>query len=154
MKILFLLMRQLNHMTNNRFSHYNGKCARQFSKSCPGSCRIHTRTSRIWNGPDRTANGVFSIPVEGGGTITVVYVKTGFITGHRNVYVPWNDIAIAETVTMISEDTASTTLAFDGNPSTIITHNSSTVTDAFGSRSLTMVFSGDNQAFSIDEFGN
>ena len=98
--------------------------------------------------------GVFSIPVEGGGTITVVYEKTGLITSQRNVYVPWNDIAIAETVTMISEDTASTTLTFDGNPSTITTHNSSTVTDEFGSRSLTMVFSGDNQAFSIDEFGN
>ena len=100
------------------------------------------------------SEGEFSIPVEGGGTITVVYEKSGFITSHRNVYVPWNDIAIAETVTMISEDTASTTLTFDGNPSTIITHSSSPVTDEFGDRSLTMVFHGDNQAFSVDEFGN
>ena len=99
------------------------------------------------------SNGVFSIPVEGGGTITVVYKKTGFITGHRNVDVPWNDIAVAETVTLIPEDTASTTLTFDGNPATIITHNSSTITDAFGSRSLTMVFTGDNQAFSVDVNG-
>ena len=48
---------------------------------------------------------------------------------------------------MISEDPVSTTISFDGNPSTIITHKSSTIADEFGSRSLTMVFSGDNKAY-------
>ena len=91
--------------------------------------------------------GRFSIPVEGGGTITVVYEKSGFITTHRQVYVPWNNIANAETITMVSEDAAVTTVSFDGNPSTIITHKSTTITDVYGSRSLTMVFSGDNKAY-------
>ncbi len=91
--------------------------------------------------------GRFSMPVNGGGMITVVYEKSGYITTHRQVNTPWNDIATAETITMIPEDIASTTLSFDGNPSTIITHKSSTVADEFGSRSLTMVFSGDNKAY-------
>ncbi|MDL1963725.1 MAG: carboxypeptidase-like regulatory domain-containing protein, partial [Deltaproteobacteria bacterium] len=65
------------------------------------------------------ADGRFSIPVEGGATITVAYQKAGLITAHRKVYVPWNDIAIAETIQMIAEDPAATTVTFDGNPNTV-----------------------------------
>ncbi len=60
--------------------------------------------------------GRFSLPVEGGTTLTVVYQKNGFITANRKVYVPWNDIAIAETIRMIAQDPLSTTVTFDGNP--------------------------------------
>jgi RHS repeat-associated protein len=98
--------------------------------------------------------GRFSIPVEGGGTITVVYQKDGLITAHRKVYVPWNDIAIAETIVMIVEDPASTTLTFDGYPDTVVTHQSTEVTDEFGSRSSTTVFTGDNHAYEVDAQGN
>ncbi len=55
------------------------------------------------------AQGRFSLPVEGGTTLTVVYQKDGFITAHRKVYVPWNDIAIAETIRMIAQDPVATT---------------------------------------------
>jgi RHS repeat-associated protein len=98
--------------------------------------------------------GRFSIPVEGGGTITVTYRKDGLITTHRKVYVPWNDIAIAETITMIPEATRSTTMTFDGNSNTIVSHRSTVVTDDRGSRSSTAVFTGDNRAFSVDASGN
>jgi RHS repeat-associated protein len=98
--------------------------------------------------------GRFSIPVEGGGTMTVVYQKEGLITAHRKIYVPWNDIAIAETLQMIAEDPVSTTFTFDGNPATVATHQSTEVTDEFGSRSLSMVFTGDNTAWLMDENGN
>ena len=98
--------------------------------------------------------GRFSIPVEGGGTITVVYQKEGLITAHRKVYVPWNDIAIAETIQMIVQDPVSTTFTFDGSPDTIVTHQSTEVTDEFGSRSCSMVFTGDNSAWLVDEDGN
>jgi hypothetical protein len=54
--------------------------------------------------------GRFSIPVEGGGTLTVVYEKQGLIPAQRKVYVPWNDNAIAEIVVMITEDPVGTTL--------------------------------------------
>jgi len=98
--------------------------------------------------------GRFTIPVEGGGPLTVTYKKDGLITTHRKVYVPWNDIAIAETIVMIPEDTRSTTLTFDGNPNTIVSHQSTIVTDDRGSRSSTIVSTGDNRAYSIDASGN
>jgi len=97
--------------------------------------------------------GRFSIPVEGGGTNTVVYKKEGLITAHRKVYVPWNDIAIAETIQMVAEDSAATTISFDGNPETIVTHQSTELSDEFGTRSCTMVFTGDNQAYEVDAQG-
>jgi len=100
-----------------------------------------------------TAGG-FSIPVEGGGTMTVVYQKDGLITSHRKVYVPWNDIAIVETIQMIAQDPVSTTLTFDGSPDTVVSHQSTEVTDEFGSRSCSMVFTGDNSAWLVDEDGN
>ena len=99
-------------------------------------------------------NGSFSIPVEGGGTITLLYRKEGMIPAQRQVYVPWNDIAIVETARMIAEDTASTTLTFDGSSETVVTHRSTTVTDEFGSRSCSMIFTGDNTAYLLDEDGN
>jgi RHS repeat-associated protein len=98
--------------------------------------------------------GRFSLPIEGGTTLTVVYQKDGFITAHRKVYVPWNDIAIAETIRMIAEDPVASTITFNGNPDTVVTHRSTQVSDEFGSRSATMVFTGDNHAYLLDENGN
>ena len=98
--------------------------------------------------------GRFSLPVEGGTTLTVVYQKDGFIPAQRKVYVPWSDIAIAETIQMIAEDPVATTITFDGSPDTVVTHQSTEVTDEFGSRSCSMVFTGDNQAYLVDEQGN
>jgi len=103
---------------------------------------------------ETNTEGRFSIPVEGGGTITVVYQKESLITAQRQVYVPWNDVAIAETIQMIAEDPAATTVTFDGNPNTVVAHQSTEVADEFGSRSCTMVFTGDNRAYLIDEQGN
>ena len=98
--------------------------------------------------------GQFSIPVEGAGILTVVYHKQGLIPVQRKIHVPWNDIAVCETIQMINEDPISTTITFNGNPDTVITHRSSEVTDEFGSRSCTMVFTGDNRAYLVDESGN
>jgi RHS repeat-associated protein len=116
------------------------------------SVSIHNRPE--YGTAKTDTQGRFSIPVEGGGTITITYKKEGLITTHRKVYVPWNDIAIAETIVMISEDTKSTTLTLDGNPNTIVLHQSTIVTDDRGSRSSTVVFTGDNRAYSVDASGN
>jgi RHS repeat-associated protein len=98
--------------------------------------------------------GRFSIPVEGGGTLTVIYQKQGLIPVQRKVYVPWNDNAIAEAIVMIAEDPAVTTLTFDDDPNTVITHKSADITDESGTRAVTMVFTGDNKAYLVDEEGN
>jgi hypothetical protein len=99
-------------------------------------------------------DGKFTLPVEGGGTMTLAYAHDGFITSHRQVSVPWNDIAVAETVQMAAEDPVATTITFDGDPETVITHTSTEISDEFGSRSATMVFQGDNTAYLLDEQGN
>jgi RHS repeat-associated protein len=100
------------------------------------------------------ADGRFSMPVEGGETMTVTYQKAGLLILHRKVFVPWNDIATAEAVQMIAQDQISTTVTFDGNPETVVTHQSTEVTDVFGDRSCSMVFTGDNRAYLVDENGD
>lgn len=100
------------------------------------------------------ASGQFTIPVNGGGLTKVIYQKQGLISAQRKLRVSWNEITAAETVQMITQDTASTTLTFDGNPNTVVTHQSTPVTDTFGSRSSTIVFTGNNTAYEVDENGN
>jgi len=97
--------------------------------------------------------GRYSLPVEGGAIMTVACEYAGLITAHRKVDVPWNDIAIVETMVMIPYDQKATTITFDGNPNTIITHQSTPVSDQWGTRSATMVFTGDNQAYLVDKNG-
>ncbi len=55
---------------------------------------------------------------------------------------------------MPAVDTAETDIVFDGNGNTIMTHTATEVSDEFGSRTATMVFTGDNQAYLQDEEGN
>ncbi len=100
------------------------------------------------------SDGQFSIPVNGGTTMTIVYQKPGWLISQRKTYVPWNDIAITETIQMIPEDPASTTVSFDGNPDTVMIHESTAVLDDFGERSCSLIFTGDNQAYLVDEDGN
>ena len=99
-------------------------------------------------------DGRFSIPVEGGGILTIAYIKDGLLSVQRKLYVPWNDNAIAETVVMLAEDPAFTTVEFDGSPNTVVTAKSTDVTDAFGTRAHTTVFDGDTNAYLVDEHGN
>jgi len=100
------------------------------------------------------ANGNFSIPVEGGGVLTVVYSKQGLLSAQRQVDVPWNDTGIAETAQMIEQDSTATTVTFDGSSDTIVTHQSTVVTDEFGSRSCSVVFTGNNKAYLVNENGS
>ncbi len=100
------------------------------------------------------AEGRFSMPVNGGGIVTLVYQMQGLITAHRKVYVSWNEIALAEKVQMITHDPVSTTVIFDGNPEYRRHSPSTEVTDEFGTRSSTTVFTGDNLAYEVDADGN
>lgn len=98
--------------------------------------------------------GRFSIPAEGGTLVKLVYTKENFLTVHRRIEAQVNDIVTIETVTLLTRDTSETNVTFDGNPETIITHKSTEYTDDSGSRSCTLVFSGDNKAYELDKYGN
>lgn len=100
------------------------------------------------------SEGRYSIPAEGGELLKLVYTKEGYITSHRQKETPWNDVVIFDPITLIKKD-RSTTVVFDGNPGTIITHKSTGIVDPeFGNRSCTMVFTGDNMAYEMDKYGN
>ncbi|MCP4351431.1 MAG: hypothetical protein GY795_38685, partial [Desulfobacterales bacterium] len=97
------------------------------------------------------AGGTYSLPAEGGSPLTVNYTKEGYLSSQRQVKVGWNDIAIAETVQMIQEDSEpATRVIFDGSPDTVVVHRS---TPADG-RSVSMIFTGDNRAWYADKDGS
>ena len=73
------------------------------------------------------ADGRFTLPVEGGGMLSVCYRKPGFIAAQRQVQVPWNDTAVVETLSLVAEDAAATVVKFDGNPATVATHRSTEI---------------------------
>jgi RHS repeat-associated protein len=136
-----------------RFSLITG-LVRNIDESPLSGVTITVHSHAEYGSVTTDAEGRFSIPVEGGGTLTVVYQKQGLISAQRKVYVPWNDNAIIETVVMITEDPVATTLTFDGNADTVVTHKSNDVVDESGTRAVTMVFNGNNKAYLIDEQGN
>ncbi len=101
------------------------------------------------------AEGRFSLPVDGGGDITVLYEADGYISSQRRVTVPWNEVAIAGAVTLIHASSSAT--EFDlTSPQTQFTHTSTPETDAAGTRACTAVFSKDNgnEAYEVDVNGN
>lgn len=98
--------------------------------------------------------GHFSIPAEGGDTLTIVFQKENFLSSQRKVKTGHNDIVVAETISLIEPDPITTTFTFDDNPSTVITHKSTQVNDDFGSRSCSTVFRGNNRAYEVDPDGN
>lgn len=49
-------------------------------------------------------DGLFDLVVNGGGLLTVVYEKAGFITAHRRVDVPWQDGIELEDVILLQRD--------------------------------------------------
>jgi len=97
--------------------------------------------------------GRFSLPVEGGGTLTLVYDGDGFLGCQRQVSVPWNDVVAIGAVRMAARDSKATRVVFDGREDTVTTHRGTEISDVSGSRSCTIVFAGDNPPVLLDESG-
>ncbi|EFL49690.1 YD repeat protein [Solidesulfovibrio fructosivorans JJ]] len=100
------------------------------------------------------ADGRYNLPLESTGSMTVVYSLAGYLPAQRTVPVRWNDTAVVEDTLLLMPDAKTTSVIFNGNPGSVMTHESSPVTDAFGKRSATLVFTGDNKAFEVDASGN
>ncbi|MGA1841212.1 MAG: hypothetical protein ACMUIU_11355, partial [bacterium] len=95
--------------------------------------------------------GRFAIPTDGGGIYTVVYEKEGYIRTHRKVKTFFSEVVLTkDDPVLIQKDTKTTQVQFDGNPDTITVHESTPVTDERGYRSCTLVFTGDNMAYTSD----
>jgi hypothetical protein len=143
----------MEHYAENRFAVITGTVENLSGQPLGGvQVAIHDHPEYGTTSTDGT--GRFNLPVQGGGTLTVSYSKAGLIPSQRQVDVLWNDIAVVETIQMLPQDPAATTLTLDGDPATVLTHESSEVVDDFGSRSATLVLTGDNRAYAVDEEGN
>jgi len=84
-------------------------------------------------------NGMFDMVVNGGGTLTVNYEKTGYLPVQRKVTTSWNDYAIADDIVMIALDSKVTTINVD-NSTEMQVAQGTVQTDKDGSRQATLFF--------------
>jgi RHS repeat-associated protein len=83
-------------------------------------------------------DGMFDMAVNGGGPLTVVYKKSSYIEGQRQVATAWNAFRIAPDIALIPYDSASATIA-SGNAQYQVARGS-IVSDARGTRRATLLF--------------
>jgi RHS repeat-associated protein len=84
------------------------------------------------------ADGVFDMAVNGGGSVTLVYEKSGYLSAQRTVDVPWQDFTWAPDVALIPLDTSVT--AVDLTSPRLQVARGSVATDADGTRQATLLF--------------
>jgi RHS repeat-associated protein len=89
-------------------------------------------------------SGAFDMAVNGGGHLTVLFEKTGFLPVLRNVDVPWRDYVALPDVVLIAADATVTSVAM-GAPA-MQAARGSLVTDADGSRRATLLVPALTQA--------
>ncbi|WP_394699258.1 RHS repeat-associated core domain-containing protein [uncultured Desulfobacter sp.] len=100
------------------------------------------------------AAGRFTIPVNGGGVLTVVYEKAGYLPSQRAVDVPWQDFGIAKDTVLVAHDAAATTITPDGNPGTALVHVGSTIDDGDGVRTPVVILPGDTLTTAVAADGS
>ncbi|MFI3155322.1 MAG: PKD domain-containing protein [Methylococcaceae bacterium] len=89
------------------------------------------------------ADGLFDLAVNGGGLLTVDYWKDGYLPVQRQIQTPWQDYVAAEDVVMLALDAQVT--AIDLNAAAMQAAQGSVMTDADGSRQVTMLFPAGTQ---------
>jgi hypothetical protein len=109
-------------------------------RRCRVAVRVHHHAEY---GTGLTGATVASLPVEGGGLVTLDDWKQGHIEAQRQVEPRWNELIAADAVVLLQRDAASTDIVLDGNPEHVVVHRSTLVTDEWGSRGATIVISGD-----------
>jgi hypothetical protein len=91
------------------------------------------------------ADGMFDLVVNGGGLLTVQYVKDGYLNAQRQVEAPWQDYAWLPDVVLVQADAQVT--AIDLTAATPIqVARGNPVTDASGTRQTTLLFAQGTQA--------
>ncbi len=83
-------------------------------------------------------SGRFDLAVDGGGWLTLDYMKTGYLEAQRSVRTPWQDYAIAPTVALIHPDAKRNPVVF-GQGAPLQVARGSRETDASGTRRATVI---------------
>ena len=84
------------------------------------------------------ADGGYDLAVNGGGPLTLVFEREGYIPAQRVVDVPWQDYADVEPLVMVPYDPRATRI--DTSGSNISAVQASTITDGSGTRTQTLLF--------------
>ena len=90
------------------------------------------------------ADGLFDLTVNGGGLITVVYTKTGYLPSQRQVQAPWQDYAWLPDIVLLPLDAQVTTINL--NTAAMQVARGSTSSDVDGSRRATLLIPQSTQA--------
>jgi RHS repeat-associated protein len=83
-------------------------------------------------------NGFYDLAVNGGGPLTINYIRPGYLPAQRQITVPWQDYVTVPDVALIPLDTRVTTIT--PNASFMQVHQSNMSTDSDGSRKATLLF--------------
>jgi YD repeat-containing protein len=83
------------------------------------------------------ADGMFDLAVNGGGLLTVVYTRGGYLPAQRQEAVPWQDFVVVEDTILIARDTQATVV--DLTQSAVQVAQGSPVTDQDGTRQATLL---------------
>lgn len=84
------------------------------------------------------ADGAFDIAVNGGGSVTLVFSRGGFLSAHRQVKPRWNTYVVVDPVALVPLDSVVTTIATGA--ATMQVARGSTVSDSDGQRTATILF--------------
>jgi RHS repeat-associated protein len=84
-------------------------------------------------------DGRFDLAVNGGGVLTLVYEKAGYLPAQRQVQTPWQDYAFAPDVALVTLDPAVTAIDLTA-PADIQVARGSESSDADGARRATLLF--------------
>ena len=90
------------------------------------------------------ADGLFDLTVNGGGLITIVYTKTGYLPSQRQVQAPWQDYAWLPDIVLLPLDAQVTTVNL--NTAAMQVARGSTSSDVDGSRRATLLIPQSTQA--------
>ncbi len=85
------------------------------------------------------ADGMFDLAVNGGGYLTVNYIKSGYLPVQRQTNVPWQDSVVLDDVMMIALDAQVTPVDLSA-ATPIQVARGSVVTDSDGTRQATLFF--------------
>lgn len=83
------------------------------------------------------ADGMFDLAVSGGGELTIVFAKTGWIAVQRRAWTPWRDYVVLDDVWMTPYDEAATVIQLGGASMQAV--QGSPVSDGDGARRATLL---------------
>jgi RHS repeat-associated protein len=102
-----------------------------------GGVKVHVLNHSEFGETLSRADGMYDLVINGGKTYVIAFEKSGYLTAHRKVYVPWQDYAHTDDVVLVRLDSAATIITAGADQAQVARAN--TVTDSDGTRRATLL---------------